>query len=100
MEQYDENPELKENLAAVGHLLHGDTGGKFKVTYAVKKSFREELAGAGVDTVDYDETVTRYDPKKLRDGFNTLPDGEEIFFVPNPALGLWIDRSRFYGSDS
>jgi len=98
MEQYDENPELRENLAAVGHLLHGATDGRFKVTYAVKKSFREELAGAGVDTVDYDETITRYDPKKLRNGFNTLPDGEEIFFVPNPALGLWIDRSRFYGS--
>ena len=24
-----------------------------------------------------------------------LVDGEEIFFIPNPALGLWIDRERF-----
>ena len=22
-------------------------------------------------------------------------DGEEIFFIPNPALGLWISKERF-----
>ena len=44
---------------------------------------------------DYDETVRRYDPEKLHYGYNTMPDGEEVYFIPNPALGLWIDRSRF-----
>ena len=29
------------------------------------------------------------------DGWNTLPDGEEIFYVSNPALGLWGTRDRF-----
>ena len=24
-----------------------------------------------------------------------MPDGEEIFFIENPALGLWADRSKF-----
>ena len=41
-----------------------------------------------------EELARRYDPEKLRYGYNTV-DGEEIFFVPNPALGLWIDRQRF-----
>ena len=43
----------------------------------------------------YDEMVKRYYPAKLSYGWNTLPDGEEIYFIPNPALGLWIDRTRF-----
>ena len=43
---------------------------------------------------DYDETAAKYDPEKLSYGFNTV-DGEEIYFIPNPALGLWIDREGF-----
>ena len=26
-------------------------------------------------------------------------DGEEVYFSPNPALGLWIDRERFEKED-
>ena len=43
----------------------------------------------------YREAVERYNPEKLKYGWNTMPDGEEIFFIPNPALGLWVDRGRF-----
>ena len=25
---------------------------------------------------------------------NTV-DGEEIYYIPNPALGLWINREKF-----
>ena len=45
----------------------------------------------------YDEMVKRYDPEKLQYGYNTMPDGEEIYFIPNPALGLWINREKFNG---
>jgi hypothetical protein len=38
--------------------------------------------------------LRRYDPAKLTDGFNTV-DGEEIFYVSNPAMGLWSHRERF-----
>jgi hypothetical protein len=41
------------------------------------------------------QACERYDPSRLKDGFNTLADGEEIFYISNPALGLWADRSRF-----
>ena len=47
-------------------------------------------------TKDYDEMSKRYDPAKLKDGFNTLPDGEEIFYISNPALGLWALKSKFF----
>ena len=49
----------------------------------------------GFAAADYDEQAKRYDPHTLQYGYNTLPDGEEVFFIPNPALGLWIDRERF-----
>jgi hypothetical protein len=43
----------------------------------------------------YDEAIRRYDPAALKPGYNTLPDGEEIYYIPNPALGLWADRNRY-----
>ena len=46
------------------------------------------------DWVSYDEMAAKYDPAKLKYGYNTI-DGEEIYFIPNPALGLWIDKERF-----
>ncbi|HEY1212330.1 MAG TPA: hypothetical protein VGE93_01735, partial [Bryobacteraceae bacterium] len=36
----------------------------------------------------------RYNPAKLRAGYNTV-DGEEIYYFPNPALGLWAYAERF-----
>ena len=37
----------------------------------------------------------KYNPETLQYGYNTMPDGEEIYFIPNPALGLWINREKF-----
>jgi hypothetical protein len=34
-------------------------------------------------------------PETLRDGFNTLPNGEEVFYISNPALGLWGLKGQF-----
>jgi hypothetical protein len=56
---------------------------------------KEEIEKVHFQWADYDEMVKRYDPEKLQYGYNTLPDGEEIFFIPNPALGLWINREKF-----
>ena len=90
-----ENGDLRENMGAAAHLIHGSSDGRFRITYAVKEIPQEEIRGVGFEAVDCDETVRRYDPAALRPGFNTMPDGEEVFFIPNPALGLWIDRERF-----
>lgn len=35
----------------------------------------------------------KYDPARLVDGVNVV-DGEEIFYISNPALGLWAHASR------
>ena len=89
-----ENTDLRENMGVAAHLIHGSSDGRFSVTYAVKNITRAEIENAGFLSADYDETVKVYDPEKLRYGFNTV-NGEEVYFIPNPALGLWIDRERF-----
>ena len=40
--------------------------------------------------------LKRYDPEKLSLGVNQV-DGEEIFFISNPGLGLWAHKSRMAG---
>ena len=91
----EENQDLRDNMGAAAHLIHGSSDGRFSITYAVKNITREEIESVGFKWADYDETVKRYDPAALQYGYNTLPDGEEIYFIPNPALGLWINREKF-----
>ena len=81
--------ELQSNLSAAAHLIHGSTDGRFKVSYATGKLSRDEVEGAAFNYMPYDEAVAKYDPRKLKTGYNTMPDGEEVFFIENPALGLW-----------
>ena len=97
LEQFEkpENQDLRDNMGAAAHLIHGSSDGRFTITYAVKNITKEEIEGVGFRAADYDEMVKRYDPEKLQYGYNTLPDGEEIYFIPNPALGLWINKEKF-----
>jgi hypothetical protein len=92
-----ENEDLRANMGAAAHLIHGSSDGRFHITYAVKNIARAEIEGVHFASADYDEQVKRYDPSKLACGCNTLPDGEEVYFIPNPALGLWINREKFAG---
>ena len=85
----EENEDLKQNLSVAAHLIHGSSDGRFKITYCAGKLTEEEVRGAAFDYAPYEEMAAKYDPKKLIDGFNTV-DGEEIFFISNPALGLWV----------
>ena len=96
LEQFNkpENADLRANMGTAAHLIHGSSDGRFSITYAVKNITREEIAGVGFIPADYDEMAAKYNPKQLRYGYNTV-DGEQIYFIPNPALGLWINREKF-----
>ena len=85
----EENEDLKQNLSVAAHLIHGSSDGRFKITYCVGKLTEEEVCGAAFNYVPYEEMAAKYDPAKLVDGFNTV-DGEEVFYISNPALGLWV----------
>ena len=89
-----ENTDLRENMGAAAHLIHGSSDGRFSITYAVRDITQEEIQGVGFKAADYDRMCRIYDPEKLQYGYNRV-DGEEIFFIPNPALGLWISKERF-----
>lgn len=93
------NDDLANNLAAASALIVGSTENRFRVTYAVKKMTREEVESVNYDYADYEETVKKYDPFVLKAGINLLPDGEEVFFVPQPALGLWAEYNRYSKND-
>jgi nickel-dependent lactate racemase len=86
---------LGNNQAAAGHLIRGSTEGRFSVTYAPGGMSREEIEGVAYRYADLEGMMDRYDPARLSPGRNMLPDGEEIFFVPDPGAGLWSLRSRF-----
>jgi nickel-dependent lactate racemase len=87
--------DLRDNRSAAAHLIHGSSDERFTVTYAVQPELREQVEGVWFQSADVNELMLRYDPKTLTYGYNTLPDGEQIFYISNPALGLWIDRERF-----
>jgi hypothetical protein len=55
--------------------------------------------GVGFAYGDLNEMLTRYDPEKLSHGYNTV-DGEDVFFIANPGLGLWAHKSRLTGAES
>jgi nickel-dependent lactate racemase len=89
------NADLQNNLSAAAHLIHGSSDDLFSVTYAVKNISREEIESVNFKYMSYDEAVLKYNPEKLKDGYNTLEDGEEIFYISNPALGLWASKDKF-----
>ena len=91
-----ENEDLRQNLGVAAHLIHGSSEGRFKITYCPGPNItKEEVASVGFEVADLDEMTRKYNPETLKDGFNTLPDGEEIFYISNPALGLWALKDNF-----
>ena len=84
-----ENQELRDSLGAAAHLIHGSSEGRFTITYASGGLTRSEIEAVGFQFTDLKAAMARYNPERLKDGFNTMPDGEQIFFISNPALGLW-----------
>jgi nickel-dependent lactate racemase len=84
-----ENPELEQNLSAAAHLIHGTSDGRFNITYCPGDGVtQEEVESVGFGYRSYEDTVKQYNPNQLKDGWNMV-EGEEIFYVSNPALGLW-----------
>lgn len=91
----EKNSDLKENLSAAAHLIHGSSEGRFSITYCPGKLSREEIESVGFRYEDLGRMMARYSPEKLGEGWNTLPDGEEIYYISNPALGLWAWENKF-----
>ena len=94
LEYVKEDPGLASNLSAAAHLIHGSSEGRFTIRYCPGGLTREEIEGVHFEYGDLKEYEKKYDPEKLKDGWNVV-DGEEIFFISNPGLGLWAYKGRF-----
>jgi len=98
LQKLEREKEIAENLSVAAHLIHGSSEERFTVRYCPGPGVsRTEIESVGYEWGSLDEAAARYDVKKLPMGWNTMPDGERLFFVPNPALGLWAEKRRFYG---
>jgi nickel-dependent lactate racemase len=89
----ESQPDLAADLSAAAHLIHGSSEGRFTITWCPAHLTREEVEGVGFEYSDLGAMMRRYDPAKLEQGYNSV-DGEQIFFIGNPGLGLWAHRSR------
>ena len=85
---------LAANLSAAAHLIHGSSEGRFTIRYCPGHLTREEIESVHYEYGDLAAMMKKYDPAVLHDGWNIV-DGEEIFFVSNPGLGLWAFEGRF-----
>ena len=91
----EQNADLRENLGAAAHLIHGSSEGRFNITYCPGPAVtRSEIESVGFRWGNLDEITAKYNPTALKDGWNTV-NGEEVYYISNPALGLWAYPDRF-----
>ena len=94
LEAVKNDADLAGNLSAAAHLIHGSSEGRFTIRYCPGHLTREEIESVHYLYGDLAEYTAKYDPEKLQDGWNVV-DGEEIFYISNPGLGLWAYEGRF-----
>jgi nickel-dependent lactate racemase len=94
MQLWKENADLQDLTHATAHLIHGSSEGRFKITYAPGHLTRAEIESVNFNYMDYEAALEKYPPAKLQNGFNRLPNGEEIFFISTPSAGLWTTADK------
>jgi nickel-dependent lactate racemase len=94
MKMYKDNDDMKDLAHATAHLLHGSSEGLFTIRYAPGHLTADEIEGVNFEYADLTEMLKRYDPAKLKEGWNTMPDGEKIYYISTPSAGLWATRAK------
>ncbi|MDO4573882.1 MAG: lactate racemase domain-containing protein [Planctomycetia bacterium] len=94
MKLWKTEPVLQDLTHGTAHLIHGSSEGRFQITYAPGHLTKEEINGVCFGYADLEETLKRYDPAVMRNGFNTMPDGEEVYYISTPSAGLWTTREK------
>lgn len=94
LEYWEKNSDLQDLTHATAHLIHGSSEGRFKITYAPKFLTKEEIESVHFNYLDYNQALEMYAPERLKNGFNTLANGEELFFISTPSAGLWTVKEK------
>lgn len=94
LDNVQKNEDLRNNLSAAAHLIHGSSENRFKITYCPGKLTKEEIESVNFNFASLDEMKKKYNSQILKDGFNMV-NNEKIYYISNPAIGLWSYRNRF-----
>jgi hypothetical protein len=94
LDLYRANSDLQALAHGAAHLIHGSSDDRFTIRYAPGHLTRAEIEGVNFGYADLGETLARYPPGAMREGWNTMPDGERVFFISTPSAGLWATRDK------
>ncbi|PQO42234.1 lactate racemase domain-containing protein [Blastopirellula marina] len=100
LELYKQNEDMQDLAHGTAHLMHGTSEGRFTIRYAPGHLTKEEIEQVHFAYADYEETIKRYPIDQMKEGFNKMPDGEEIFFIATPSAGLWSTKAKLYDRPS
>jgi len=91
---YKTEADMQAIPHGVAHLIHGSSEGRFTITYAPGHLSKEEIEEVGYQYADVTGMQKRYDPAVMKEGWNTMPDGEEVFYISTPSAGLWSTEAK------
>lgn len=94
LELYKTEADMQDLPHAVAHLIHGSSEGRFTITYAPGHLTREEIESVGYEYADLAEAQRRYNAARMKEGWNTMPDGEEVYYISTPSAGLWATEAK------
>lgn len=100
MELHETEPVLRDLTHGTAHLIHGSSEGRFAITYAPGHLTKAEIESVNFKYADLDETLREYNPETMKNGFNVMPDGEEVYFISTPSAGLWSTEEKLHRRDS
>ncbi len=84
------NDDLRANLSAAAHLIHGSTENRFNVTYATDLLPPELIHKARYQHASPSSVMNEYGCVNLADGWHTTSTGKRFYFLNDPGLGLWM----------
>jgi nickel-dependent lactate racemase len=91
---YKTEADMQAIPHGVAHLIHGSSEGRFTIRYAPGHLTKAEIEQVNYQYADLKETLERYAPEKMKEGWNTMPDGEEVFYISTPSAGLWATEAK------
>jgi nickel-dependent lactate racemase len=94
LELYRKNKDLQDLAHGTAHLIHGTSEGRFTIRYAPGHLSKADIEQVKFSHADLKESLKRYPIDQLKEGWNTMPDGEEIFYISTPSAGLWSTKAR------
>jgi nickel-dependent lactate racemase len=94
---YHQNRDMQDLAHATGHLMHGSSEGRFTIRYAPGFLTKEDIEQVGFEYAHLGQTLKRYDPARMKEGWNTMDDGEKVFFISTPSAGLWSTKTKMAG---